>query len=97
MRQPSKYAARLAQAFTATEPSVKIRRDEWEEMEDLSPPPPPGRRVSPYLFTDGVGTISRSLGDRIWGKLISERGGDLTKRLRPDAVGFLPFVCACVR
>ncbi|KAL1728439.1 RNA dependent RNA polymerase-domain-containing protein [Schizophyllum commune] len=85
VRQPSKYAARLAQAFTATEPSVKIRREEWEEMEDLSPPPPPGRRVSPYLFTDGVGTISRSLGDRIWGKLISERGGDLTKRLRPDA------------
>ncbi|KAL1744025.1 RNA dependent RNA polymerase-domain-containing protein [Schizophyllum fasciatum] len=83
IRQPSKYAARLAQAFTATEPSVRIRREEWEEMPDL------GRK--PYLFTDGVGTISRSLGDRIWGQLIRERGGDLTKRLRPDAIRFLGY------
>ncbi|KAH9032524.1 hypothetical protein EDB84DRAFT_1490851, partial [Lactarius hengduanensis] len=31
LRTPNKYAARIAQAFTATDPSVKIRRDEWEE------------------------------------------------------------------
>ncbi|KAG6851310.1 hypothetical protein H0H93_011746, partial [Arthromyces matolae] len=30
LRQPSKYAARLALAFTATDPSVYIRSDEWE-------------------------------------------------------------------
>lgn len=77
LKQPSKYAARLAQAFTATEPSVKIMQHEWEEMPDMG--------KDPYLFTDGVGTISRSLGDRIWAQLIRERGGDLTKRLRPDA------------
>ena len=87
MRQPSKYAARLAQAFTATEPSVKIRRDEWEEMEDLSPPPPPGRRVSPYLFTDGVGTISVQLGDMIWGKLCEQMPEGRQKRsIKPSAV-----------
>ncbi|KAG6844915.1 hypothetical protein H0H87_002399 [Tephrocybe sp. NHM501043] len=58
LRQPSKYAARLAQAFTATDPSVEIRANEWEEVADLG--------SKPYLFTDGVGTISKSLGDRIW-------------------------------
>ncbi|TRM55345.1 RNA dependent RNA polymerase-domain-containing protein [Schizophyllum amplum] len=45
LKQPSKYAARLAQAFTATEPSVKIMQHEWEEMPDIG--------KDPYLFTDG--------------------------------------------
>jgi RNA-dependent RNA polymerase len=61
LKQPSKYAARLAQAFTATDPSVKIRRDEWEEVSDLG--------SEPYLFTDGVGTISQQLADRIFKEL----------------------------
>jgi len=61
LRQPSKFAARLAQAFTATEASVGILRDEWNEMPDLG--------KEPYLFTDGVGTISKALGERIWAKL----------------------------
>jgi hypothetical protein len=29
---PSKYAARTAQAFTSTDPCVKIQRDQWEEQ-----------------------------------------------------------------
>jgi len=57
IKSPSKYAARLAQAFTATDPSVEIRRNEWEEVPDLGP--------KSYLFTDGVGTISQELADRI--------------------------------
>ncbi|OBZ65791.1 RNA-dependent RNA polymerase 1 [Grifola frondosa] len=36
IKYPSKYAARIAQAFTATDPSVSIRRDQWEEMPDLA-------------------------------------------------------------
>jgi hypothetical protein len=44
--QPAKYAARMAQAFTATDPSVKIRRDQWEEVPDLG--------QKPYLHTDGM-------------------------------------------
>jgi RNA-dependent RNA polymerase len=32
LKCPSKYAARLAQAFTATDPSVKILRTQWEEV-----------------------------------------------------------------
>lgn len=74
---PSKYAARLAQAFTATVPSVRVRRDEWEEVPDLG--------EEPYLFTDGVGTISKRLGDRIWRQL--RAGGGYTHSIQPEAVG----------
>jgi RNA-dependent RNA polymerase len=45
-KQPAKFAARMAQAFTATDPSVKIRRDQWEEVEDLG--------QAPYEHTDGT-------------------------------------------
>jgi RNA-dependent RNA polymerase len=54
LRTPSKYAARIAQAFTATDRSVKIRRGEWEEQPELGP------------HTDGVGTISPELARKIW-------------------------------
>ncbi|KDR66410.1 hypothetical protein GALMADRAFT_216998 [Galerina marginata CBS 339.88] len=50
----SLYAARLGQAFTDSNTSVYIPRKKWEEMPDIG------------QFTDGVGTISRALGDRIW-------------------------------
>ena len=77
MRCPSKYAARLAQAFTATDPSVSIRRENWEMVEDL------GKK--PYLFTDGVGTISEGLAKDVWNALKDNgRGfGDIV----PSAVG----------
>ena len=54
LRMPSKYAARIAQAFTTTDRSVKIRSDQWEEQPDLGP------------HTDGVGTISPELAHIIW-------------------------------
>ena len=53
-RTPSKYAARIAQVLAAAEPGVKIRRDQWEEQEELGP------------HTDDVGTISPELADMIW-------------------------------
>lgn len=76
---PSKYAARLAQAFTATDPSVDIKRDQWEVVDDLG--------EEPYLFTDGVGTISKELGDMIWNALCEVR--DISYRVnnvQPSAV-----------
>ena len=82
LKQPSKYAARLAQAFTATDPSVDIRKNEWEEVPDLG--------KEPHLFTDGVGTISRALGDRIWGKL--SEGKHNQGSLTPSAVGASSFI-----
>lgn len=78
LKSPSKYAARLAQAFTATDPSVEIRREEWEEVPDLG--------QEPYLFTDGVGTISKSLGDRIWMKLCEPRRDHGKNSIQPSVV-----------
>ena len=78
LRCPSKYAARLAQAFTATDPSVQIKRGEWEEVDDL------GR--DPYLHTDGVGTIARKLGDRIWAALCADRHDSGQFSVQPSAV-----------
>lgn len=81
IKLPSKYAARLAQAFTATDPSVEIRRDQWEEVDDLG--------SEPYLFTDGVGTISKALGDLIWGALCAGRRDQGRNSVQPSAVSEL--------
>jgi RNA-dependent RNA polymerase len=59
IKWPSKYAARLALAFTATDPSVRIWKHQWIEDEDLTDP-------MGNHFTDGCGTISSQLGDEIW-------------------------------
>ncbi|KAF5315907.1 hypothetical protein D9611_004921 [Ephemerocybe angulata] len=67
LRHPSKYAARLAQAFTATDSSVRLHRNNWEEVPDLG--------TKPYLFTDGVGTISEEKRDEIWDAMKKKRGG----------------------
>ncbi|KZT71262.1 RdRP-domain-containing protein [Daedalea quercina L-15889] len=86
--QPSKYAARIAQAFTATDPSVKVTRDQWELVDDMG--------EKPYEFTDGVGTISVELGDMIWDALCTERErteGRKKKSVKPSAyqIRFLGF------
>lgn len=78
LKSPSKYAARLAQAFTATDPSVEIRRDQWEQVADLG--------EDPYFFTDGVGTISQALGDRIWEALCAGRRDNGRNSVKPSAV-----------
>jgi RNA-dependent RNA polymerase len=74
---PSKYAARLAQAFTATDPSVYIRKSEWMEVPDLG--------EEPYLFTDGVGAISKALGDKIWAELCETKHNP-ENLIQPSAV-----------
>jgi len=75
LRMPSKYAARIAQAFTATKPSVKIRSDQWEEQPDLAE------------HTDGVGTISYLLRDIIW-KAMCKAFPHLGGRVPPSAFQF---------
>jgi RNA-dependent RNA polymerase len=55
----------IAEAFTATNPSVTLVQGQWEDMKDLG--------EKPHLFTDGVGTISRELGSMIWEALCEER------------------------
>jgi RNA-dependent RNA polymerase len=75
LRTPSKYAARIALAFTATDRSIKILPDQWSEQDDLGP------------HTDGVGTISPQLADMIWDKLC---GGHYVRghRVKPSAYQF---------
>ncbi|KAH8995459.1 RdRP-domain-containing protein [Lactarius akahatsu] len=76
LRTPSKYAARIAQAFTATDPSVKISRDEWEEQPELGP------------HTDGVGTISPELAAKIWEAKCKASGNTRGDRVEPSAYQF---------
>ncbi|KAF9469267.1 RNA dependent RNA polymerase-domain-containing protein [Collybia nuda] len=85
LKHPSKYAARLAQAFTATVSSVKIWPDQWEQVDDLG--------KEPYQFTDGVGTISQTLGDKIWAALCAERRDNRRNSVKPSAyqIRFLGF------
>jgi RNA-dependent RNA polymerase len=76
LRTPSKYAARIAQAFIATDQSVKIRRDQWEEQPDLGP------------HTNGVGTISPQLADLIWEERCKANRKLREHRIKPSAYQF---------
>ncbi|KAI9060668.1 RdRP-domain-containing protein [Trametes sanguinea] len=83
---PSKYAARIAQAFSGTDPSVRIRRDQWDDgLEDL------GKK--PYEHTDGQGTISPALRDMIWATLVEAQPDKAKLTLKPSAfqIRFLGF------
>jgi len=63
---PALYPARAAQAFSATEASILVRRSEiWEEEEDVI--------RNSYNFTDGVGRISPELARDVWNALMSAR------------------------
>lgn len=68
----------MAQAFTATDPSVRINEDQWQEIPDL------GRE--PHLHTDGCGTISRKLADMIWAALCKDRPHFRACKGSPDCV-----------
>ena len=83
LRTPSKYAARIAQAFTATDPSVKIRRDQWEEQPPLGDPSQLHKD-----HTDGVGTISPELAAMIWEAKCRVSGNTRGDRVEPSAYQF---------
>ncbi|KAI1797142.1 RdRP-domain-containing protein [Ganoderma leucocontextum] len=78
INHPSKYAARIAQAFSGTDPSYKIQFGQWTEgVEDLG--------NDPYEFTDGQGTISVELRDRIWDVLCEAWPNKRKLILKPSA------------
>ncbi|KAJ6531309.1 RNA dependent RNA polymerase-domain-containing protein [Mycena capillaripes] len=87
LKCPSKYAARLAQAFTATDPSVRINRNQWEQVDDIIVPGHENdeKLHSKYVYTDGVGTIARKLGDMIWKALCESRHTSGTNLIQPSA------------
>lgn len=62
---PALYAARVSQAFSGTEDSVRLHAGQWEEMADI--------KHHGRCFTDGVGTISPQLAKMIWEKLCQQR------------------------
>uniref|UniRef100_A0A8H7YB62 RNA-dependent RNA polymerase n=1 Tax=Psilocybe cubensis TaxID=181762 RepID=A0A8H7YB62_PSICU len=71
---PARYAARLSQAFTATD-AVKIEAEEILIVPDIKSPD------GKYEFTDGVGTLSLDLAIEIWSRLKATKR---RKRARPS-------------
>ncbi|KAG8856325.1 hypothetical protein FRB96_006476 [Tulasnella sp. 330] len=79
-RQPARMAARMSQAFTATEPSVTL------EVEEVFPAPDIERNGS--NFTDGIGDISREMADEIARSLQSGVSGRKRFYVTPSAYQF---------
>lgn len=82
MKQPSKWATLIAQSFTPTNPSVRLRKDEWEQIDDIG--------LKPHVHTDGAGTISQSLASDLWSVLRKERQDFGVCSVEPSAVNRLP-------
>ncbi|KAI1797790.1 RdRP-domain-containing protein [Ganoderma leucocontextum] len=64
---PARYAARISQAFTATDASISVNVEQLEVEADIMD------STGKYYFTDGVGTISPELAKDIW-RALRERG-----------------------
>ncbi|KAI6116669.1 RNA dependent RNA polymerase-domain-containing protein, partial [Pisolithus croceorrhizus] len=77
IESPSKYGARMAQAFTATDSSVKLHQSQWSEMPDIT--------QNGIVFTDGVGTISQSLATLIWQTLRESDSDNAANVVQPSA------------
>lgn len=70
---PARYAARISQAFTATD-AVRVDVEEVFEIDDIY------TSDRKYQFTDGVGTLSSELSRTIWSELKKTK----RKRLHKD-------------
>ncbi|PIL32054.1 RNA-dependent RNA polymerase [Ganoderma sinense ZZ0214-1] len=67
IRCPARYAARISQAFTATDASISVSVEQLKRKADIKD------STGTYCFTDGVGTISPELAKDIW-RALRERG-----------------------
>ncbi|KAK7064480.1 RNA-dependent RNA polymerase [Favolaschia claudopus] len=63
---PARYAARISQAFTATD-STTVEVEEVIYIKEISD------AATKYHFTDGVGTMSLELANAIWDELSASR------------------------
>ncbi|KIY65187.1 RdRP-domain-containing protein [Cylindrobasidium torrendii FP15055 ss-10] len=68
-RFPAKYGARIAQAFSATSASLKLRKKEVVKMPDI-------KSESGFDFTDGAGDMSLDLARDVWAKISRRRLND---------------------
>lgn len=75
---PARYAARISQAFTATDQAT-VDVEEVEYIRDIDTPD------GKYCFTDGVGTISLELARKIWADLQATRKRARRSRGSPRA------------
>ncbi|KAF8507373.1 RNA dependent RNA polymerase-domain-containing protein [Hysterangium stoloniferum] len=66
MRCPARYAARLSQAFTATEPSIYAEQGEINRIPDIE--------RNDFCFSDGNGLVSQEMADAIQGALVRNTG-----------------------
>ncbi|KAG9008075.1 hypothetical protein FRB94_013732 [Tulasnella sp. JGI-2019a] len=79
-QQPARMAARMSQAFTATEPSLTLEVEEIFPIQDIE------REGS--CFTDGIGDISPNMAARIVQSLQSKRGNKKRFYVTPSAYQF---------
>jgi RNA-dependent RNA polymerase len=104
MRQPSKYAARMAQAFTATDGTgVFLERHQWEVVDDILTEDEKYNYTDGYacfisipaspsliliIYTDSCGTISQELADLIWAAMCRNRIDHGANTVPPSVVMF---------
>jgi len=105
-QQPSKYASRIAQKFSATDPSVHIHGHEWERVDDIeyieewtikNDEGCIEKKQNIHCFTDGVGTISESLGQEIFETLKNNEGHLEGNAPQPSAVRQLDSILSPCR
>jgi RNA-dependent RNA polymerase len=75
---PARYGARLSQAFSATDPSVTIRADDIQRINEK-------RALDNSLFTDGVGTITPDTALKIWEAYTISRSRRSRRAIRPPS------------
>ncbi|KAF8898564.1 RNA-directed RNA polymerase 2 [Infundibulicybe gibba] len=82
---PARYAARLSQAFTATDASITVEVEEIINIEDIC------TEDKKWCFTDGVGTISKEMARDIWktDKVIRRRARRVREMPRAYQVRFM--------
>ncbi|KAI0724458.1 RdRP-domain-containing protein [Cerioporus squamosus] len=76
---PARYAARISQAFTATDASISMEVGQIMEARDIKD------ADGKYVFTDGVGSISPQLAQEIWKALRQKRRRGRHDRTYPRA------------
>lgn len=84
---PARYGARISQAFTATESSVAVEVEEIFPLADVEVPKfVNGIRKGTWSFTDGVGTMSKSLAQEIWREIKAKTRRGKRMKVYPRAI-----------
>ncbi|CAE6339507.1 unnamed protein product [Rhizoctonia solani] len=69
IESPSRYGARMSQAFSATSPSIVLKESEIKQIPEL-------QRSRKQLFSDGCATISRELAKDVWDSMVKNMPGN---------------------